>query len=152
MKKQGIIILVGIIAAIILASVFFFSLRDRNIVGVTTYPDKNMVVLNSKTGNEFVNGSGEITVGENEYIHMEYDLKSGSFDLALCEGNGDLSVFRDIDMSNLPDPDTAEVGSVCGTSDIKGKGSRDYKVPAGKYTVFFTIHDTVGSADVSVRK
>ena len=152
MKKKGIIILAGIIVVIILTAILCSCSRDRSIVGVTTYPEKNTVVLNCKTGNEFADGSGKITVGENEYIHLEYDLKSGSFDLALCEGNSDLGVFRDADMSDLPSPDTAEAGSVCGTSGIKGKGSLDYKVPEGKYTVFFTIHDTVGRADVSAIK
>ena len=150
MSKKSIILIVAAALIVIAAVVARFCLRDTDVVGVTSYPNKNTVVLCCKSGSEFVNGSGSVTVGEGEYIHLEYALQSGSFDSALHAGDGSLDVFRDADMTKLPE--TAEDGGVFGTSGVSGKGGVDYEVAPGSYTVFFTIHDTVGKATVSVRK
>ena len=84
-KAVIILIVVGVLAAV-LVGVLFFTMSDTNIVGVTTYPDRNTVVLCCKTGSEFANGDGKITVGEGEHLRLDHALKAGSFDFALYRG------------------------------------------------------------------
>ena len=149
-KAVIILIVVGVLAAV-LVGVLFFTMRDTNIVGVTTYPDRNTVVLCCKTGSEFVNGDGKITVGEGEHLRLDHALKAGSFDLALYRGEDGLEPFRDVDMANLPAPDAATDG-VCGVSGVAGTGTLDLEVAPGTYMLLFTIHDTVGTATVTAEK
>ena len=119
--------------------------RDHtDIIGVTTLTEKNTVVMNSPTGDEFVSGSGKITIGEGERLHVEYALDKGSFDLAFHKGSDGLDVFKSADLEALP-----MEGDVFGKSGVEGSGSLELEAPAGEYTVYFAIHDTVGSATVS---
>ena len=75
---------------------------------------------------------------------MKYALDEGSLDLAFHEGDGDLGIFQTADLQNL----TAD-GEVFGQSGIAGTGSLDFTVAGGDYTVYFQLHDAVGSATVS---
>ena len=119
--------------------------RDHNdIIGVTTFSEKNTVVMNSPTGDEFVSGSGKIILGEGEKLHVEYTLDKGSFDLAFHMGSDGLGVFDSADLDTLP-----VQGDVFGKSGVEGSGSFELDAPAGEYTVFFSIHDAAGSASVS---
>lgn len=121
--------------------------RHKDITGVTTLSKENTVVMNSPTGKEFVTGSGNLTVGDGEVIHLKYDLSEGSFDLACNEGNEDLDIFESTDLEKL-----SSEGEVFGISGIEGSGELDIHAAAGEYTVFFNLHSAVGSATVSVEK
>ena len=75
--------------------------HGTDIVGVTTLPKKNIVIMNSRTGTEFVTGSGTVTVKQGGHIHLEYALSTGSVDLAFHAGDGSLDVFEHADLENL---------------------------------------------------
>ena len=121
--------------------------HGTDIVGVTTLPKKNIVIMNSRTGTEFVTGSGTVTVKQGEHIHLEYALSAGSFDLAFHAGDARLDVFERADLENL----TTE-GEVFGKSGIAGTGSLDFEAQPGEYTVYFALHEAVGTARVSAKK
>lgn len=142
-----------IAAVVLMAAVLLLSLtgcsfsRHKDITGVTTLTKENIVVMNSPTGEEFVSGSGTITVGQGEIVHLEYKLSEGSFDLALNAGDGSLDIFQSTDLENLPSD-----GEVFGRSGVTGSGELDIEAPAGEYTVFFNMHGAAGSATVSAAK
>lgn len=121
--------------------------KMTDVIGVTTLTEKNIVVMNAETGDEFVSGSGKLTVSEGEHIHVEYALDAGSFDLAFHAGDGSLDIFQSADLENL----TAD-GDVFGASGLTGSGSLDLEAPAGEYSVFFSMHEAVGAATVSAAK
>ena len=137
--KKTVIILVMLIAVLLTASAC--GSRHTDIIGVTTLTGDNKVVMNSASGDEFVSGSGNITLGEGEVLHLEYELTEGSFDLACHEGNVGLDVFETVDLSSLP-----LTGEVFGASEISGSGTLDLEAAPGDYTVFFTVHGAVGQA------
>ena len=118
--------------------------RKKDITGVTTLTKENTVIMNSPTGDEFVNGSGKITVSEGETLHLTYDLTEGSMDLALNAGDGTLDVFETVDLENL-----GADGQVFGVSGITEKGELVIDAAPGEYTVFFNLHSAAGTATVS---
>jgi len=140
-----ILIILVVIAAIIYAAVHLRN-HGTDIIGVTTLEKRNTIIMNSKTGQEFVSGSGKLTVTEGELIHVEYVLDAGSFDLAFHKGSEGLDVFENSNLENLPD-----TGDVFGKSGISGKGSLDIEVVPGEYTVYFNQHDAVGTATVNTK-
>ena len=121
------------------------SRRGTDLIGVTTLD--NTVIMNSKTGKEFVSGSGKLTLGEGERIHLKYSLDAGSFDFAVNSGSNGLDIFDSTDLGSLSDE-----GEVFGRSGITGKGSLDFKAGPGEYTLFFNMHDAVGTATASPEK
>ena len=142
--KKILFVIISVIAAvfvIVLAACNYLKVRHRDITGVTTLSKENTVIMNSPTGEEFVTGSGTLTVGEGEKIHAEYKLDAGSIDIAFHAGDDGLAVFDDTDMENL-----ADEGDVFGKSGIEGSGTLDFEASPGEYTVFITIHKAVGSA------
>jgi len=150
MKNKRIIVLILAILVVI-AAVIYVGVRLHNrgtdIIGVTTLENRNTIIMNSKSGQEFVAGSGKLTVGTNERIHVVYELDNGSFDLAFHKGSDGLDVFENSDLKNL-----SNTGDVFGKSGISGKGSLDLEVASGKYTVYFNQHGAVGSATVTTKK
>ena len=146
MKKKTIIILAA--ALLFAAAAVYVGVRLHNrgtdIIGVTTLPDRNTVIVNAKTGKEFVSGSGKLTVGAGEHIHLEYALTAGSFDLAFHEGSDGLDVFRNADLENLP-----STGEVFGKSDLSGSGSLDFEAADGEYTVYYNNHGAIGTAKIT---
>ena len=150
MKKKKIVLLVS--ALVLIAAIAYVWLRLNNrwtdINGVTTVHERNTVYMNSKPGKDFYAGVGYLTVGENKRIHAEYDLESGSFDLAFrryIEERTGLDV-RSSAFDNLPDS-----GDVFGKSGISGQGSLNFDVAPGKYEVYFKSHNSIGSATVTER-
>ena len=149
MKNKRIVLILVIL--VIIAAVIYGAVRLRNrgtdIIGVTTLENRNTIIMNSKTGQEFVSGSGTLTVSENERIHVEYALDTGSFDLAFHKGSDGLDVFENSDLDNLSD-----TGDVFGKSNISGKGSLDLEAASGEYTVYFNQHGAAGTATVTTEK
>ena len=148
MRKKRNLIAVALVLIVILGIGYVamrLTNRGKDIIGVTTLPQDNAIYMNSKTGDEFVSGSGKVTVAEGKKIHLDYTLKSGSFDLAIYAGEEGDPFLTEPDMeSPLPEGTISRDG-------LEGKGNADFEVPAGEYTVVFKIHDTVGSAKVSVK-
>ena len=70
-----------VVAVLLVAAGIYTGIRlakhGTDIIGVTTLPDRNTVIMNAKTGDEFVAGTGYLTVAEGEHIHLEYDLSAG---------------------------------------------------------------------------
>lgn len=149
MKKKGIILLGAALVAV--AAIAYVGMRlarrGTDLIGVTTLAKKNTVILNAKTGEEFVSGSGKLTVAEGEGIHLEYALDSGSVDFAVNRGSNGLAVFESADLANLP-----AAGEVFGKSGISGSGSLDLAAAPGEYTLYFRTHDAVGTAKATASK
>ena len=148
MKKKSIFLIAAavVLIAAIAYAVTRLSNRWTDIVGVTTLEKKNTVIMNAKTGEEFVSGSGKLTVGEGERIHIEYALTAGSFDLAFHQGSAGLDVFQSAELENLPN-----VGDVFGKSGVSGNGSLDFEAAPGEYTVYFNQHGAIGTATVTAK-
>ncbi len=142
------IIAVAVVIAMI-AAVFVvnrISSRHKDIIGVTSLPKENTVIMNSPTVAAFVSGEGQITVKDGETIHLEYSVSEGSFDLAFHKDSVGLDVFKEADLGNL----TSD-GDIFGASSISGSGSLDFMALSGEYTVYFSMHDAVGSATVNAK-
>ena len=110
--------------------------------------ERNTVYMNVRPGKDFYAGVGYLTVGEGKRIHAEYDIESGSFDLALriyVRERSGLDVRSSV-FDNLSDS-----GEVFGKSGVSGKGSLGFEVAPGEYEVYFKSHDTIGSAIVTVK-
>ena len=116
--------------------------RGKDIIGVTTLPDENIVIMNARSGDEFVSGSGNISVKEGQKIYLSHDLKSGSFDLAigLSTGTGEPEDAGDLPEGYLKEKDG-----------IEGKGEQFFELEGGDYTVVFTMHGAIGTARIYVR-
>lgn len=136
----GIVVLAAIIAVFAAGKIFSY---HKDITGVTTLASENKVVMNSSTAGAFVSGEGLIFVNDGEMLHLEYSLSEGSFDIAFHADSVDLDVFKEADLENL----TLD-GEVFGASAISGRGSLDFAAAPGQYTVFYNMHETVGSATV----
>jgi len=121
--------------------------RGRDIIGVTTLNNNSSVIMNSRTGEEFVSGAGKLTVGEGEHIHLRYELSAGSFDLAFHKGEDGLDVFDAANLEALP-----ESGEVYGRSGVSGNGALDFPAEEGVYTVFFQMHGAIGTAELTAEK
>ena len=151
MKK--VIISIIVIAAAIIGFVLY-NHRGGDIIGVTSYPDKNKIIMNTARDNEFVSGQGTITVGEGEVIHLEYDQKAGSFDVAICMGKDDvieaILSSESLDSSEIPVPEEMEHFETM--TGIEGTGSLDFDVDPGDYTLIFYPHDSEGKVTVTTQK
>ena len=150
MKKKTlltILLIVLILAAGAGYVAYRLAIRGTDIIGVTTLVERNVIIMNSKTGDEFTSGSGTITVGEGEHLHLEYNLDAGTLDIACNAGSGSLDIFQDADLGNLPSE-----GEVFGRSALEGKGSLDLKAAEGSYTVYFNPHSAIGRVTVSTAK
>ena len=148
MKK--IILIVAVLVLISASAYVYWRTTNRltDTIGVTTVYEKNTVYMNSKPGKDFYAGSGELTVSDGKSIHVEYALESGSFDLAFRlyrEGSEGLDI-QSAKLDNLP-----ESGDLFGKSGVSGKGTVDFKVASGKYTVYFKSHSAIGSATATVK-
>ena len=163
MKKKTVALV--IVAALLVVGAAYIAVRLKNhgtdIIGVTTLTAKNTVIMNAKAGNEFVSGAGQLTVGEGERIHVEYNLKAGEIDVAFRANEGDFASYEDITPDNenleevlnsLPAPeDMAGEGSF-GQDGVSGKGSLDFDAAPGAYAVRIAIHDAIGKAVVTAVK
>ena len=140
MKKKTVAL---IVLALIVVAGAYIAVRMKNrgtdIIGVTTLYDRNTVIMNAKTGQEFVSGRGTLTVGEGERVHMEYDLSAGALDIAFFEG-GDNAPLEE-DMS----------GGLFGQEGVSGKGALDFDAAPGSYSVQIAVHDAVGRAVVTTK-
>ena len=149
MSKKIIALIVALILIIAAGAIYVgvrINNRGRDIIGVTTLFKTNEVIMNAATGQEFESGTGQITVGSGKSIHLEYKLSAGSFDVAFHAGHGARDLFEAANMSDL----SAE-GEVFGKSSVSGSGSLDFEAAEGDYTVYFVIHDTIGTARVSTK-
>jgi len=162
MKKRSTVILVlAVLTAIVAAGAYLavrFMRHGTDIIGVTSLPEKNVVIMNSASGDEFVKGAGTITVGEGEHAVLTWKLKSGSFDLGFLAG-------RDAIIEALGDQAAVPGGEFPAETEgeqppeyiqektgIEGFGTETFDVGSGDCTVYFTMHGAVGTATVSVEK
>ena len=158
MKKKTVALIV--VLALIVAGAAYVAVRLKNrgtdIIGVTTLPDRNEVIMNSKTGKEFVSGTGSVSVGEGERIRMEYDLSAGEIDVSFLKS--DSNPYEDITadsenledaLNNLPVAEDFAGGDAFGQEGVSGKGVLDFDAAPGFYTVYIAIHDAVGKAVVT---
>ena len=161
MKKKTVALIV--LALVVVAGIYVavrLKNRGTDIIGVTTLPDRNTVIMNAKAGSEFVSGTGNVSVGEGERIHMEYNLSAGEIDVAFRANEGDFASYEDITPDNenleealnsLPTPeDMAGEGSF-GQDGVSGKGSLDFDAAPGLYAVQITLHDAVGKAVITAK-
>ena len=148
MSKKKVILTVVAFVLIAIAAYVGVRLKNRwtDINGVTTVYERNTVYMNAKTGKEFYAGSGKLSVGEGENIHVEYALEGGSFDLAFCSGSNALDKISNSDLDNL-----SASGDVYGKSGISGKGSIYFEASPGEYTVYFKQHGAVGTVTVTAQ-
>lgn len=148
MHKKRVVLTVAAFVLVVTAVYVGVRLKNRwtDINGVTTVYERNTVYMNSKSGKEFDAGSGKLNVGEGENIHMEYALDAGSFDLAFCMGNNALDMISNSDLDNL-----SASGEVFVKSGVSGKGSIDFEVVPGEYTVYFKQHGPVGTVSVTAK-
>ena len=148
MKKKIIILIIA--ALVLIAAGSYVAVRIINrgtdIIGVTTLEKKNTVIMNANADSDYGAGSGKLTVGEGERIHVEYALKAGGFDLAFCQGSNGLEVIRSSDLQNLSD-----TGEVFGRSGVSGSGSLDFEAAPGEYTVYFNRNGAAGTAKVTAK-
>ena len=156
MKKKTVLLLSAVLVILIAAGIYIgirMSGRGKDIIGVTTLTKENKVIMNSATGNEFVSGSGTITVKEGEHIHLTYKLKSGSFDIGFNPGtDGVLEAVTNLDMTELEDPTQDPSEYAIEQKGIEGNGEADFEAQGGEYTVYFTMNGAVGTATVSTAK
>ena len=153
MKKRKIIIVILVVVAVILACGAYLAMRLKrrgtDIIGVTTQAEKNVVIMNSASGNEFESGRGNITVGEDEHVVLTWELKSGSFDIKFSEPEA----LEDSASASLDELETeASAEYVQETNAVEGSGKETYDLGSGDYTVSFIMHGAVGTATVSVEK
>ncbi|MBQ9347767.1 MAG: hypothetical protein IJT94_10620 [Oscillibacter sp.] len=178
MKKRNIVIIAAA-AVVIVAVGIYAAVRLKNhmtdITGVTSLPSRNQVIMNSRRPGSFVGGEGRFTVGESGKIHVEYAVTEGSVDIAFHGGSADLDVFLSSDIENLiadgqdlgadsvtgiggagldvfQNADLENLspdGEVFGASGVTGTGSLDFDAAPGETTVYFSLHDAVGTATVS---
>ncbi|MBR3570758.1 MAG: hypothetical protein IKN96_08210 [Oscillibacter sp.] len=160
MNKKNIVI-IGV-AALVVVACAYVALRLRNrctdIIGVTTLTDRNTVIMNSKTGAEFVSGEGQLAVGEGERIRVEYDLSGGEIDISFKERGEGSASYEDITPENVPDvlenlptPEDMTGEGAFGQDGITGKGSLYFDAAPGSYNVHIALHDAVGKAVVTAK-
>ena len=144
--KIRFVILLLLVVLLLAGGYVFVRLEQRgtDIIGVTTLPEKNTVIMNSASGSEFVAGSGHITLQAGERLHLEYALDAGSFDILFLAGGDSLDALQAEDPLALPD-----AGDGFGESGVTGSGSLDFAAESGDYTVCFTLHGAVGRAVVT---
>lgn len=153
MKKKLLPVLVVLLAALIAGGVYYWtrlSKSSTDIIGVTTLTKKNTVIMNSASGDEFVSGTGRITVGEGEHIHLTYKLKGGSFDIGFAPGADNTDeALKNLDMTELEAPGDAPSAYAMEKTGVEGNGEEDFEAESGEYTVYFTMHGAVGTASVT---
>ena len=153
MKKKIILFLVlALAAAAAVYACVRVSRHGTDIIGVTTLADKNTVIMNSKTGSEFVSGSGVISVAQGEHIHLECDLKEGSIDVAFRGDEGAAAAYESMTPENLPTAEEMTGEGAFGQESISGKCSLDFDAEAGEYTVYIANRGAVGKAVVTAAR
>lgn len=153
MKKKVILIAIGVLLAVLAGyTVYRFATHGTDIIGVTTLSHKNTVIMNAKTGSEFVSGTGYLTVAKNEELHLEYNLTSGSIDVAFRADEAGVAAAESMDLEHLPTAEDMTGEGSFGKQGLSGKGSLDFEAEPGSYTVHITNHGAVGKATVTVKK
>lgn len=165
MMNKKILLIIGAAAVLIAAAaILLFTHRGGDIIGVTTYPDKNRVIMNAKADSQFASGEGTLLVGDGEQIHVEYALDGGSFDVLFVAGKDEIyDALQDpnsLETDALPIPEDwqsfeekmAESPDLLGQGGVEGRGSLDFAAAPGAYTVIFYPHGTVGRATVTAVK
>ena len=153
MKKKAILIVIAALLAVLAGyTTYRFATRGMDIVGVTTLSDKNQVIMNAKTGNEFVSGTGYLTVAEGEGLHLDYNITSGSIDVSFRADEEGVAAAQSMDLENLPTAENMTGEGSFGEQELTGKGSLDFEAEPGSYTVFITNHSAIGKATVTAKK
>lgn len=151
MKKKSVIIVALVLVVAAAAGLFLYRHRGGDIIGVTSYADKNTVIVNSKTGSEFEAGTGYFTVKDGERIHMEYNLTAGEFDVYFNESESAGEAYQNMDVENLPTAEDMTGEGSFGQSGVSGKGSLDFDAETGSYTAYFINHGMVGKVTVTAK-
>lgn len=160
MNKKKIAIIC--VAALVVIAGAYVALRLHNrgtdIIGVTTLTDRNTVIMNSKTGAEFVAGEGQLAVSEGERIHVEYDLSGGTIDISFNELTSSGAAYEDITPENVPDvlenlpaPEDMAGEGAFGQDGVTGKGGLDFDAAPGGYNVHIAQHGAIGKATVTAK-
>lgn len=161
MKKRVIVlVLVLLLVAVGGYGCYRLKIRGTDIIGVTTLPDKNTVIMNAKTGEEFEAGTGYITVADGEMLHLEHNLTAGSFDIAFRKDEDAFNLYESIGttenlsdtLQNLPTSEEMTGEGSFGDSQITGSGSFEFDAEPGNYTVYITNHNAIGKATVTAIK
>ncbi|MBQ9348728.1 MAG: hypothetical protein IJT94_15565 [Oscillibacter sp.] len=148
MPKYNLFKIVIALAGIALLLVIGISivLPQRSTASILTNPDN--ISITCRRAGDGSGGNGYLTVKNSEHIHIEYEIKAGSFDLAVCEKSSFLSKYP----QGFGERKVNEVMSNLDTSvktEISGKGSLDFEADAGEYAVFAIFHHTTGKAVVT---
>lgn len=153
MKKKVIIAIVALlVVALGVYAGYRLAVRGTDVIGVTSLSDRNTVIMNAKTGDEFVSGTGYLTVGKGEGLHLEYDLSSGSIDVAFRADDGYAAAAQSMDVEKLPETEELTGEGAFGEQGLAGKGSLDFEAAEGTYTVHITNHSAIGKATVTAKK
>ena len=157
MKKKRIVIAVIILILAVAAAAYIVARilnRGTDIIGVTTLEKTNTVIMNSASGDEFVSGSGKITVAEGQSLQLEYKLSAGSFDIGFDPGTDPvLEAAENQELESMTgDPLEAPAGYQIEKDGIEGSGKLTFEAQPGEYQVHFIMHGAVGNAKVTTGK
>lgn len=151
MKKKtvAIIVVLALVVAGVAYVAFRLIIRGTDIIGVTTLPDRNTVIMNSKTGDEFVGGTGYVNVGEGERIRVKCDLSAGEIDLLFYPSD-----FYPTFQATLEDwpisKDEAGEGSF-GQDGVSGKDDLYFDAAPGAYAVQIAPHGSIGKVVITAK-
>lgn len=105
--------------------------------------DDNTVSLMAENSGDS-GGTGIISVAEGEQLHLEYDMKKGSFDLSIGDGATDIDLSLEEIQNEL-----FNGGEIFSQSGLEGTGSLDIQAAPGEYTVAVMYHDATGEGTLS---
>ena len=152
MNKKNIVI-IGVAVLVVVACAYVamrLHNRGTDIIGVTTLPDRNTVIMNSKTGDEFVGGTGYVNVGEGERIRVKCDLSAGEIDLLFYPSD-----FYPTFQATLEDwpisKDSAGEGAF-GQDGVSGKDDLYFDAAPGAYVVSIAPHGSIGKVVITTAK
>ena len=152
MKKKtvALIVVLALVVAGAAYVAFRLKIRGTDIIGVTTLPDRNTVIMNSKTGDEFVGGTGYVNIGEGERIRVKCALSAGEIDLLFYPSD-----FYPSFQSTLEDwpisKDAAGEGSF-GQDGVSGKDDLYFDAAPGVYAVSIAPHGSIGKVVITTAK
>lgn len=100
-------------------------------------------------------GSGIITVGEGEILHVDYKLSKGTFDITVAGEPFEPAEITNVDASAPEMAETTEqnaqdiIDAFTGEGQYKetgltGEGSLEFAVQPGDQTLYIMLHDATG--------